>query len=133
MQTQCNAQQFEFEVVEGRAVVAAFDGGAVSSDAGALLLSRLDRGIGLIERFAACFDDRRDLYRPSIRGFLEYGEQRAMTAEEYVAAQTRRAELTYAWVDWLAEHRIARRSAIGLPSATSPPSVCDGKYSIEIA
>ena len=40
------------------------------------------------------FDDRRDLYRPSIRGFLEYGESRAMTAEEYVAAQTRRAELT---------------------------------------
>ena len=30
MQTQCNAQQFEFEAVEGRAVVAAFDGGAVS-------------------------------------------------------------------------------------------------------
>ena len=29
-----------------------------------------------------------------------------MTAEEYVAAQTRRAELTDAWVDWLAEHRI---------------------------
>ena len=52
------------------------------------------------------FDDRRDLYRPSIRGFLEYGESRAMTAEEYVAAQTRRAELTDAWVDWLAEHRI---------------------------
>jgi aspartyl-tRNA(Asn)/glutamyl-tRNA(Gln) amidotransferase subunit A len=52
------------------------------------------------------FDDRRDLYRPSIRGFLEYGENRAMTAEEYTAAQTRRAELTYAWVDWLEEHRI---------------------------
>ena len=52
------------------------------------------------------FDDRRELYRPSIRGFLEYGEQRAMTAEEYVAAQTRRAELTDAWVEWLAEHRI---------------------------
>ncbi|HLG08739.1 MAG TPA: amidase [Gaiellaceae bacterium] len=52
------------------------------------------------------FDDRRGLYRPSIRGFLEYGESRAMTAEEYVAAQTRRAELTDAWLDWLAEHRI---------------------------
>jgi aspartyl-tRNA(Asn)/glutamyl-tRNA(Gln) amidotransferase subunit A len=52
------------------------------------------------------FDERRALYRPSIRGFLEYGETRAMTAEEYVAAQTRRAELTDAWVDWLAEHRI---------------------------
>ena len=60
MQTQCTSQQFEFEAVEGRAVVAAFDGGAVSSDAGALLLSGLDRGLGLIERFAGCFDDRRD-------------------------------------------------------------------------
>jgi hypothetical protein len=60
MQTQCNAQQFEFEAIRSRSVVAAFDGGAVSSDAGALLLSRLDRGLGLIERFAACFDDRRD-------------------------------------------------------------------------
>ena len=52
------------------------------------------------------FDDRRELYRPSIRGFLEYGESRAMSAEEYVAAQTRRTELTDAWLDWLAEHRI---------------------------
>jgi hypothetical protein len=60
MQTQCNSRQFEFEAVERRAVVAAFDGGAVSSDAGALLLSKLDRGIGLIGRFAGCFDDRRD-------------------------------------------------------------------------
>ena len=60
MQTQCSARQFEFEAVERRSVVAAFDGGAVSSDAGALLLSGLDRGLGLIERFAGCFDDRRD-------------------------------------------------------------------------
>ena len=60
MQTQCSAQQFEFEAVERRCVVAAFDGGAVSSDAGVLLLSGLDRGLGLIERFAGCFDDGRD-------------------------------------------------------------------------
>jgi aspartyl-tRNA(Asn)/glutamyl-tRNA(Gln) amidotransferase subunit A len=52
------------------------------------------------------FDDRRRLYRPSIRGFLEHGERRAMTAEEYVAAQTRRREATDVWVDWLAAHRI---------------------------
>lgn len=60
MQTQCSARQFEFEAIERRRVVAAFDGGAVSSDAGALLLSGLDRGLGLIERFAGCFDDGRD-------------------------------------------------------------------------
>ena len=60
MQTQCSAQQFEFEALEGRAVVAAFDGGAVSSNAGALLLAGLDRGLGMIKRFAGCFEDRRD-------------------------------------------------------------------------
>ena len=60
MQTQCNARQFEFEGIGRRSVVAAFDGGAVSSDAGALLLSKADRAIRLIERFAGCFEDRRD-------------------------------------------------------------------------
>src|SRR5262249_39690215 len=42
------------------AVVASFDGGAITSDAGGLLLGATDRAIGLIERFAACFIDRRD-------------------------------------------------------------------------
>jgi hypothetical protein len=45
--------------VEGRAVVAAFDGGAITSDAGALLLGEADRAIRLTERFAACFIDAR--------------------------------------------------------------------------
>src|SRR5262249_40681194 len=44
---------------EGREVVAAFDGGAITSDAGALLLGAADRAIGLIDRFAACFHDAR--------------------------------------------------------------------------
>jgi len=52
------------------------------------------------------FDTRREAYRPSIRGFLEHGEQRALTGEEYVAIQQRRAETTAAFVDWLDEHRI---------------------------
>jgi hypothetical protein len=45
--------------VEGRAVVAAFDGGAITSDAGALLLGEADRAIRLTERLAACFTDAR--------------------------------------------------------------------------
>ena len=39
----------------GRRVEAAFDGGALTSDAGALLLQEADRAIGLIDRVAACF------------------------------------------------------------------------------
>jgi hypothetical protein len=59
MQTECSAQQFRFEGVAGRRVVTAFDGGAVTSDAGALLLSAADKAIRLVERFAACFKDDR--------------------------------------------------------------------------
>ena len=59
MPTECNPDMFGFPRVEGRSVVAAFDGGAVTSDAGALLLGAADRAIGLVERFATCFDDGR--------------------------------------------------------------------------
>jgi hypothetical protein len=45
--------------VEGRRVVAGFDGGAITSDAGALLLGATDRAIGLVRRFTACFVDDR--------------------------------------------------------------------------
>jgi aspartyl-tRNA(Asn)/glutamyl-tRNA(Gln) amidotransferase subunit A len=52
------------------------------------------------------FDDRRDEYRFSNRARLEHAEQRAMTAEEYIAGQNGRREDTAAWCDWLAEHRL---------------------------
>ncbi len=59
MQTECNAEQLEFSCVGRRRVVATFDGGTVSSDAGALLLGRVDQAIGLIDRLAECFSDYR--------------------------------------------------------------------------
>jgi Transposase DDE domain group 1 len=59
MPTGCSADLVGFAAVEGRAVVAAFDGGTMTSDAGALLLGATDRAIGLIDRFAACFSDAR--------------------------------------------------------------------------
>jgi Transposase DDE domain group 1 len=60
MPTECSAEQFEFEGFGRRRVVAAFDGGAVTSDAGGLLLRHTDRALGLIERVAACFQDNRE-------------------------------------------------------------------------
>ena len=59
MPTDCNPALFEFPAVEGRRVQASFDGGAITSDAGALLLGQTDRAIRLTERFAACFADTR--------------------------------------------------------------------------
>jgi Transposase DDE domain group 1 len=41
-------------------VVAGFDGGNITSNAGALLLGQVDRCLGLLRRLANCFIDRRD-------------------------------------------------------------------------
>ena len=59
MPTECSAERFDFGMVEGRVVEAAFDAGLVTSDAGGLLLGAADRAIGLVDRFAACFRDHR--------------------------------------------------------------------------
>jgi Transposase DDE domain group 1 len=59
MQTECSADLFGFAPVEGRAVVAGFDGGRMTSEAGAMLLGATDRQIRLVERFAGCFSDHR--------------------------------------------------------------------------
>jgi aspartyl-tRNA(Asn)/glutamyl-tRNA(Gln) amidotransferase subunit A len=52
------------------------------------------------------FDARRELYRPSLREWVEKAEAQALSAEEYLAAQARRAGATFAWADWLAANRI---------------------------
>ncbi len=59
MPTECTASRFEFELLERRKVVADFRGGTITSDADALLLGQLDRGLGPIERFAGGFEDGR--------------------------------------------------------------------------
>ena len=46
-------------MVDGRRVVAAFDGGQVTSDAGALLLGAANRALGLVRRLRRCFTDGR--------------------------------------------------------------------------
>ena len=72
MQTECSADLFGFVPVEGRRVVAGFDGGAMTSEAGAMLLGATDQQIRLIGRFAACFTDYRDadLVEHTVRGLV---------------------------------------------------------------
>ena len=60
MQTECSAKPSAFGRVEGRSVVAEFDGGALTSDVGGLLLGAADRRLGLVRRLAGCFRDARD-------------------------------------------------------------------------
>ena len=70
MQAHCISEQLEFEGFDGRKVIAAFDGGAITTNAGAVLLRHTDKAIGLFDRLAACFIDRRDpaCIRSSLHG-----------------------------------------------------------------
>lgn len=60
MQTECNTDQFGFQPLQRRDVRGMFDGGAITSDAGALLLREVDAKMAIVGRFAACFTDHRD-------------------------------------------------------------------------
>ena len=60
MSTECTAEQLEFPGVGRRRIVARFDGGAISSDAGALLLKEVEARTGLLAGAGRCFVDHRD-------------------------------------------------------------------------
>jgi len=60
MKTDCNRISFTFHPLARRAVVAKFDGGTITSDAGALLLREVAQHTGILEQFARCFTDHRD-------------------------------------------------------------------------
>lgn len=60
MKTECTPIQMEFQGLGRRKVQAAFDGGHVSSDGGAVLLRETDLRFDLCRRFAQCFTDHRD-------------------------------------------------------------------------
>lgn len=60
MLTHCNEPSFEFQPLGRRKVVASFDGGQITSDAGGLLLRETEEMTKIIAQFANCFVDYRD-------------------------------------------------------------------------
>jgi hypothetical protein len=58
--TQCSQSEFEVKGHFSRRVGAAFDGGTMTSDGGALLPRETDRRLNLLPRLAECFLDRRN-------------------------------------------------------------------------
>src|SRR5881392_4173014 len=72
MPTRCNPDCSILHPLKGAKWSPAFDGGVITSDAGALLLGATDRAIRLTERFATCFADRRtpELVEHSVRAML---------------------------------------------------------------
>ncbi len=57
--TPCNQPELIFQHLGSREVVARFDGGHVTSDAGGVLLREVEAKFGFIAQFARCFTDHR--------------------------------------------------------------------------
>ena len=60
MKTECSQLAFDFQPLGARQVVADFEGGTITSDAGGLLLREVEARTGLLAKLARCFDDYRD-------------------------------------------------------------------------
>jgi len=62
--TECNQTPFHFANLFQREVVAGFDGGTITSEAGSLLLRQVEQRTGIVRQFANCFQDYRDADKP---------------------------------------------------------------------
>jgi hypothetical protein len=60
MTTECTQFVFGFHPQKRREIRAQFDGGAITSDGGGLLLREVEKRIGILRQFAGCFTDYRN-------------------------------------------------------------------------
>jgi len=95
--TQCNQEFLEFHPLDKREVRGEFAGGAITSDAGGLLLREVEKRTGIIQQFAACFRDQRKAERIEHR------------AEELVAQRVYGLALGY---EDLNDHQELRRDPL---------------------
>src|SRR6202795_3065505 len=58
--TECKPKPFEFHPLGSREVVAQFDGGDITSDAGGLMLREVEQRTGILQKFGGCFTDYRN-------------------------------------------------------------------------
>ena len=108
MPTQCSQTEMDFGSSGGRKLVGAFDGGAITSNGGVVLLAAADKRIGLGARLAACFTDHRnperiehglaDILRcaapdPRRRSRQRAGDCRYRTERSPVSAPRRKTDL----------------------------------------
>ena len=60
MSTECNQFVLGFHPLKHREIRAQFDGGAITTEGGGLLLREVEKRIGIVRQFAACFRDYRN-------------------------------------------------------------------------
>ena len=79
--TECTQDSFPFATEGRREVIARFDGGAITTEAGGLLLHQTEQKTGILRQFAGCFRDYRDRTR------IEHGVEELVRQRVYALAQ----------------------------------------------
>jgi hypothetical protein len=115
MRTEC-CPQLELDLLPSKPVVARFDGGHITSDAGLTLLAALDRKRGLTQRLAACLADPRDPKRTRV-SFLEMLRQRVFGIAAGYEDCNDHDELRF---DGLLKLTVGRAPLSGRPLASQP-------------
>jgi DDE family transposase len=97
MTTECNQKELGFHPLKRRQIRAEFDGGAITTDGGGLLLREVEKRTGILRQLAACFTDYR---HPEL---IEH------TVEELVAQRVYGLALGY---EDLNDHEELRKDAL---------------------
>src|SRR6266702_2416323 len=97
MATECIQKDFGFHPLKHREIRAQFDGGAITTEGGGLLLREVEKRIGIVRQFAACFRDYRNA------DLIEH------TVEELVAQRVYGLALGY---EDLNDHEELRKDAL---------------------
>ena len=80
MKTHRNKKTLSFQTKISRKVVAQFNGGAITSDAGGLLLQQTERLTGIISQFTSSFTEHRD------PGMIEHTVEQLVAQRIYALA-----------------------------------------------
>jgi hypothetical protein len=115
MPTQCSQAEMDFGSSGGRKLVGAFDGGAISSNGGVVLLAAADHRIGLGARLATCFTDHRNPDRIE-HGLADLLRQRifgqALGHEDLIDHDTLRFDPAFTAALDKPEHPLAGKSTL---------------------
>lgn len=60
MKTECNKKRYAFQARGRREILADFNGGTITSDAGGILLREVEKRTSILRCFALCFADYRN-------------------------------------------------------------------------
>jgi len=75
--TECSPNQLNIGTLNGRKIIANFEGGRITSDAGIILIAELDKKLKITARLAECFQDYRH------KSYVDYSVHKLLAQRVY--------------------------------------------------